>query len=304
MSKSETISKIYYDKSGYGSKKVTLDDARKENNSITMVDVSEFFQKNVEQKKQLKGTNSFVAPNHAYEYQVDLLEIAPKRDADLSRKFVTGLVMIDIFSKYAVVIPMTDKTARSVEKGMEEGIEKIGKKPEIIYTDNDGALTAKSFTKWFANKGITHTVTRTHAHFAERFIRTFKDALFKRVGASEVKKNIPWQDFVYEILLTYNNKIKHSETEMTPAEAKKPSNEIDVKLTLLSKKKHERRYPLLSIGDKVKIIRKKEPGEKERTSVWSKTNWAIKEITKSHGQTVFKVEGMTRFYTRHENLKL
>ena len=50
--------------------------------------------------------------------------------------------------------------------------------------------------------------------------------------------------------------------------------------------------------------RKKKPGEKERTSVWSEPNYEIEEIAKSHGQTVFKVEGMPRFYTRNEQLKL
>ena len=315
MSKAETIAKVYYDQSGYGSKKATLSDARQKDKTITMDDINEFFQKNVEQKKQLRGYNSFVAPEHGYEYQVDLFFIGKKGDADLkNQKFDIGMVMIDIFSKYAVVIPIPSKDVGGIASGILEGINKMGKKPDIIYTDDEGALSTPAMKEYFEQQKIKHIITRTHAWFAERFIRTFKDALFKRVENSKkdaVKQrnatgvdNVQWTDFIFEILLTYNNKNKHSATGHTPAEAKKPSNEIDVKLNLLSKKKHERRYPLLSIGDKVKIIRKKKVGEKERTSVWSEPNYEIAEITKSHGQTVFKVEGMPRYYSRHEILKV
>ena len=48
--KNELISKIYFDKSGYGSIKTTLDDARKIDKSITLNDVKQFFNNNVEKK--------------------------------------------------------------------------------------------------------------------------------------------------------------------------------------------------------------------------------------------------------------
>ena len=75
MSKAETIKRVYFDKSGFGSRRNTLADAKKIDNSITDADVKEFLNKNTEQKKQLKGFNSFVAPYPNYEYQLDLLFI-------------------------------------------------------------------------------------------------------------------------------------------------------------------------------------------------------------------------------------
>jgi hypothetical protein len=179
----------------------------------------------------------------------------------------------------------------------------MGEKPDIIYTDDEGALSTTAMKEYFEKQKIKHIITRSHAWFAERFIRTFKFSLFKRVDASK-KEAVQWTDFIFEILLTYNNKIKHSATGFTPSDAKKKGNETDVKLNLLNKKKHDRRYPLLSIGDKVKIYRKKEPGEKERTSNWSNNTYEVETIAKSHGQTYFKVEGMSREYSRHEILKV
>ena len=41
--KQDIISKIYFDRSGYGSKATTLKDARETDKSIKMSDVEEFF---------------------------------------------------------------------------------------------------------------------------------------------------------------------------------------------------------------------------------------------------------------------
>ena len=47
-----------------------------------------------------------------------------------------GLVMIDIFSKYAAVIPIASKETPDVLAGMMEGFQKMGSKPKCIYSDN------------------------------------------------------------------------------------------------------------------------------------------------------------------------
>ena len=60
-------------------------------------------------------------------------------------------------------------------------------------------------------------------------------------------------DLIYPILLTYNNKLVHSATEMTPKEATKPENELNAYVNMKLKAKHSRRYPVLSLGDKVHI---------------------------------------------------
>ena len=50
--KHDIISKIYFDRAGYGSKATTLKDAREKDKSIKMSDVEDWFKKNVEIKKQ------------------------------------------------------------------------------------------------------------------------------------------------------------------------------------------------------------------------------------------------------------
>ena len=50
-SKQGIISKMYFDKSGFGSKAVTLNGVQEKDKAIKMQDAEEFFRKNIEQKK-------------------------------------------------------------------------------------------------------------------------------------------------------------------------------------------------------------------------------------------------------------
>ena len=83
-SKQDIISKIYYDRAGFGSKQNTLKDAREKDKSITKEDVEEFFKKNVEVKRKPRGYNSFTAPHNNY-YQIDLFFIS-KKDLKVKQK--------------------------------------------------------------------------------------------------------------------------------------------------------------------------------------------------------------------------
>ena len=78
MTKDELLNFIYFDPAGYGSIKQTQDEAKKKNETITMKDVKDFIDKHVEQKKQLRGRNSFIAQRPKQEYQMDLFFISKK----------------------------------------------------------------------------------------------------------------------------------------------------------------------------------------------------------------------------------
>ena len=82
----------------------------------------------------------------------------------------------------------------------------------------------------FIENNSKPNITRTHAWFAERAIKTFKDALCKRIDNNKNENNVQWTEFTLEILLTYNSKSIHSSHGMTPRDARKNSNEVDVKL--------------------------------------------------------------------------
>ena len=111
----------------------------------------------------------------------------------------------------------------------------------------------------YTDRGINHVLTRNHAAFAERFIRTYKAMLYKRVDSVRENNIIDpqWTVYNYNVLLTYSNKLNHSSTKMTPKDAANQSNEVDVKSNLELRSKRSRRYPPLNVGDRVKVLRKK-----------------------------------------------
>ena len=299
MNKNEIISKIYNDPAGFSSIKTTFDDAKKQDKSITIDDVKLWFNKNVEKKNQLKGMNSFVAPHPYYEYQLDLFFINDMEN----QKFKIGMVMIDIFTKFASIVPIASKSEGDVAAGLIECLHNMGHKPEIIYSDDETSLSTNAMQTYFKNNNIKHVVTRTHAWFVERFIRTFKNMLYIRVESSK-GDNVQWTSFIYPILLTYNNKLKHSATGHTPTAAREKKNELNIHLKMELNKKTSRKYPPLEINDRVKIYRKRKTGEKQQVSVWSDNSYEVIGITKSHGQDYYKLNGLDKQYLRFELLKI
>ena len=160
-----------------------MKDARQKDKTITMSDVNEFFKNNIEEKRKPRGQNSFVAPHSFWEFQLDLFFIS-KNDSE-NQKFRIGLILVDICSKYATVIPIASKQPPDVLAGIMEGIKKMGGKPKMIYSDEEGSLFSSTITDYLDEEKKELHTTRGHPAFGERLIRTFKDMLFKRVDADE-----------------------------------------------------------------------------------------------------------------------
>jgi len=297
MSYSNIISSVYHDPAGYGSILQTYKDAHAKNPAITKNEVTWWFRKNVPQKTKMVGQNSFVAQRPYQEYQIDLFFMK-------KQKARVALLIIDIFTKYIVVIPVNGKKTSDLALGLIEGIHKMGHKPETIYSDNEKALSSAPMQKYYQEQNITHIATRSIAPVAERAVRTIKDMLYKRMEASE-EEDPQWTDFIYPVLLTYNNKLVHHSTGLTPKEAKESKNHLTAKINMELKAKHGRTYKPINIGDKVKIYKKKLlQNQKSNVSYWSDKTYTIKEIKQVKGQTFYIVEEpKIRPLLRHEILK-
>ena len=76
--------------------------------------VQGWFSGNVINRRQPGGRHCFVAPHPFYEFQLDLFWVA-----DLQKqKFKVGCLCIDIFSKYATVVPILSKKDPDVATGI------------------------------------------------------------------------------------------------------------------------------------------------------------------------------------------
>ena len=185
-SKQDIISEVHFDRSGFGSRARTLQEAKRKDKSITAYDVNEFFRKNVEQKRGPTGRNSFAAPHSAHEYQIDLFFINDMK----KQKNNVGMLTIDVFDTFTYVVPIKGKKEEDLASGILESLNKMGKKPKIIYTDDEGALSKESVQAYLKEQDIQHHITRAHPNFSERAVRTFKDFLYRRVEADEKRERM------------------------------------------------------------------------------------------------------------------
>lgn len=213
--------------------------------------------------------------------------------------------MIDIFSKYPVVIPINSREPPEILRGVMEGMQRMGGKAKMMYSDEERSLIGSELQDYLEKEGIEIRTTRGHPAFVERYIKTFKDMLFKRVENDEKKgKNVQWTDYIFEMLLTYNNKMVSSATKMTPKDARMKKNEFDVKMNISLQAKSNRKYPVVEVSDKVKLMRKKAVTEKERTSHYLKDIFEVEKIEKRLGQNYYYLEGRRRPVLRYEILKV
>ena len=144
---------------------------------------------------------------------------------------------------------MENKNSEDVLKALKEAFKAMGE-PIEIFSDEDTAFLSV-VKKYLDGLGIVQKTTRTHANIVERLIRTIKNGVADRIRFT--KGN--WTDLYKPTLKKYNNTI-HSSTGAKPVEAHKDENRVNVKVNLTLKQKHFRKYPQLTVGDKVKIYMK------------------------------------------------
>lgn len=127
---------------------------------------------------------------------------------DLSnQEYTTGLLMIDIFTKFISIVPLKTKLADDVLNAIKKAITNMGKLPDILYTDDEGSFRSKQAEEYYKNNQIKHLITRGHATYAERAIRTIKDMIYKRIANSPDAK---WysSEILSKALVVYNYKMK------------------------------------------------------------------------------------------------
>ena len=89
--------------------------------------------------------------------------------------------MIDIFSKYARVVPLKDKKGITIANAFQSILNNSGRKPNKIWVDQGSEFNNKSFKKWLEDNDIKmySTYSETKSIAAERFIRALKNKIYK-----------------------------------------------------------------------------------------------------------------------------
>ena len=191
----------------------------------------------------------------------------------LLNKFNKGfrflLCIIDIFSKYAQVIPLKDKKVISIVNGFQKTINNSKRKPNKIWVDKGSEFYNNSFKKWLQDNDIVMYSANNEGKsvIAERFIRTLKNKIYKYM--TSISKNV-YIDKLDDIAKKYNNTY-HTSIKMKPADVK-DNTYIDFK------NESNDKNPKFKVGDHVRISEYKNIFAKGCMPVWSEEIFIIKKI--------------------------
>ena len=191
------------------------------------------------------------------------------------------LCVIDIFSKYAWVVPLKDKKGISIVKAFQSILKQSNSKrrvedtsaqhvkPNKIWVDKGSEFYNAYFKKWLRDNDIVMYSTHNEGKsvLAERFIRTLKGKIYKYM--TSISKNV-YIDKLDDIVDEYNNTY-HTTIKMKP---------IDVKdnTYINTSKEINNKDPKFKVGDYVRISKYKNIFAKGYMLNWSEEVFVIKKI--------------------------
>ena len=214
-------------------------------------------------------------------WAADLADMTAFKDYNDGYTFL--LLVIDTFSKYGYLIPLKNKKGETVANALKDIFKK--RKPGKLWTDKG---------KEFYNKNVKDLVelysteNEEKSSIAERWVRTIKEKMWKYFTDNNTYEYI---DVLPDLVEDYNNTV-HSSTKLTPKEASKKKNELTVWRNLYPDRyKKYNITPKFSVGDEVRITKKKKVFEKGYTTRWKEEIFTIKEIRDTNPIT-YKIEDL------------
>ena len=208
-------------------------------------------------------------------WAADLADMTAFKDYNDGYTFL--LLVIDTFSKYGYLIPLKNKKGETVADALKDIFKK--RKPEKLWTDKG---------REFYNKDVKDLVelysteNEEKSSIAERWLRTIKEKMWKYFTDNNTYKYI---DALPDLVEDYNNTV-HSSTKLTPKEASKKKNELTVWRNLYPDRfKTNRLTPKFSVGDEVRITKKKKVFEKGYTTRWTEEIFTITEVQNTNPVT-------------------
>ena len=240
------------------------------NRGITMKQVKEFIQKQEAQQlfQKPKAVNYFpIFADHRNEiFQVDLMDVSNLAGANKHVKYL--LTCIDVYSRFAFVIPMTNKESSTVTKAMKEVLKEVT--PEVITTDIGSEYISHGFEELLKKYKIEHVKVPKDDHrrlaIIDRFIRTLRSKIEKYLIMYNTTKYI---DVLPKLVESYNTGY-HSGIKKIPEEVGDTDKNID-QMLLDKYQKAKQTEIKFEVGQRVRYLLNLNRFQKRTSPRWSKT---------------------------------
>ena len=216
-------------------------------------------------------------------WSMDLVEMQNFEKENKGYKYL--LTCIDLFSRYAWVEPLKNKTGVEVMNAIKRIFESANAKPNKIWVDEGSEFYNKDVKGFLKNIELYSTYGKAKASIIERFNRTFKGMMYKTFT---IHMNHKWVKILNDLILLYNNKKHRGIGNMTPNEiyTKKPTKIQNVDANKKMKKLK------FKIGDRVRISYSKAVFDKGYYPNYTDELYKIKAI-KSKIPPMYSIEDST-----------
>ena len=185
------------------------------------------------------------------QWQADLADMQHFSKQNDNQRYL--LCVIDVFSKFSWVLPIPNKTGKTLIDAFKIILKTSKRKPLSLQTDKVTEFKNKEFQQFLKSNKIHFFTTEnpeTKASIVERFQRTLKARMWKYFTYHQTRKYIDvLQNFVDGYNTTYHRSIKRSPISVNE------TNEIEVTQALYGNK--QAKQPKLNIGDLVRINKTK-----------------------------------------------
>lgn len=208
-------------------------------------------------------------------WEADLADSSSAKRSNIGYRYL--LVVIDVLSKYAWVMPLKRKTAAATAEGFQHLLTTTSRRPILLQTDKGKEFVGAPFQKILADNEIRFRVTRNpeiKAAIVERFNRTLKERLWRYFTHKNTQRYI---DVLPQVVQAYNNAC-HSSIGMAP-------NEVTLDNAARARAYLQKRYPPRLKGrprfrkdDVVRISKTKGTFQKGYEANWSEELFKIRRV--------------------------
>ena len=185
------------------------------------------------------------------------------------------LTCIDVFSKFAWVVPLKNKTSESLVNSF-QSILNTSRSPEKLQTDKGTEFLNHDFQSFLKERNIHFFTTNSElkASVVERFNHTLKTRMWKYFTA---KNNRVYIDILQDIVHGYNNSYHRSIGQSPASVSLLNVGQVRRKLYSNSWTKPGRKFKF-KLGDQVRISKSRRTFKKSYLPSWTQEIFTVTKI--------------------------
>ena len=223
-------------------------------------------------RKKFKKRHVFASGVDAI-WAADLVDMQSFSRTNKGYKYI--LMIIDVFSKFGWAILLKTKTGLEVTKAF-QNLWKTQSPPQKLWTDKGKEFYNKPMRELLKKNNVSlySTENEEKSCVVERWNRTIKRIMWKYFTANRTRNYI---NVLPAMIEKYNNTY-HRSIKCTPTVARKPSSYQHVFKALYENVQQLVSPPKFKVGDRVRIVKKKDTFEKGYFPNWTEEVFTITKV--------------------------